>query len=73
VFLHNVLRLLVTATVVPSSPILDILMMEALYSSETSVLKRTKRRDISEEVIIHSHRCDNLKSGRDICDSLMVL
>jgi hypothetical protein len=32
-------RLLVTASVVPSSPILVTLMMEALSSSEISVLK----------------------------------
>jgi hypothetical protein len=35
VFLLNVLRLLVTANVVPSSPILFILMMEAIHPSET--------------------------------------
>jgi hypothetical protein len=34
--------LLVTANVVPSSPILVTLMMEALSSSETSVLTRVK-------------------------------
>jgi hypothetical protein len=39
-FLRNVRRLLVTANVVPSSPILVILMREALRSSETSVLTR---------------------------------
>jgi hypothetical protein len=38
VFLHSVRRLLVTANVVPSSPILATLMKEALGSSETSVL-----------------------------------
>jgi hypothetical protein len=40
VFLRSVRRLLVTANVVPSSPILLTLMMEALSSSETSVLTR---------------------------------
>jgi hypothetical protein len=45
VFLPDVLRLLVTANV-PSAPILVTLMMEALYSSETSVLTRDRRRDI---------------------------
>jgi hypothetical protein len=35
-FLPNVSRLLVTASVVPSSPILAILMKEALSSSESS-------------------------------------
>jgi hypothetical protein len=37
IFLHSVCRLLVTAGIVPSSPILVILMEEALRSSETSV------------------------------------
>jgi hypothetical protein len=35
VFLRSVLRLLVTANTVPSSPILLTLMMEAIRSSET--------------------------------------
>jgi hypothetical protein len=40
VFLRSVRRLLVTASVFPSSPILVTLMKEALRSSETSVLTR---------------------------------
>jgi hypothetical protein len=40
VFLRSVRRLLVTANVVPSSPILVTLMMEVIRSSETSVLTR---------------------------------
>jgi hypothetical protein len=48
-------QLLVTANVVFSSPILVILMMEALSSSETSVLTRTARRNITEDVI-HQHQ-----------------
>jgi hypothetical protein len=39
---RNVRRLLVTASVVPSSPILVTLMKEALSSSETSVLKKPR-------------------------------
>jgi hypothetical protein len=35
---HGVLQLLVTANVVPSLPILVPLMMEAIHSSETSVI-----------------------------------
>jgi hypothetical protein len=46
-----VLRLLVTANVVPSSLILVTLMMEAIPSSETSVLPRGTRRNIPEDGI----------------------
>jgi hypothetical protein len=62
VFLHSVRRLLVTANVVPSSPILLTLMMEAIRSSETSVLIRATQRHIPEDGILHSQPSENLKS-----------
>jgi hypothetical protein len=36
--------------------------MEALSSSETSVLIRATRRNIPEDTTLHSHRRENLKS-----------
>jgi hypothetical protein len=54
-------RFIVTANVVPSSLILVTLVMEALSFSEMSVLTRTTRRNIPEDVFFHSHSRGNRK------------
>jgi hypothetical protein len=40
-------------------PILVTLMMEAIYTYETSVIKRAARRNIAEAGILHVHRREN--------------
>jgi hypothetical protein len=59
---RSVLRLLVTAKVVPSSPVVVTLMMEVKRPSETAVLAGTTRRHIPDDGIPHIHHRENLKS-----------
>jgi hypothetical protein len=55
-FLRRVRRFLAAANNVPSWPILVTMMMEAISSSETSVLTSVTRRNIPEDGIFHSHK-----------------
>jgi hypothetical protein len=56
-FLRRKRLFLVTANVVPISPILVTLMLEMLQSSETSVLTRITLRTIPEDGILPVDLC----------------
>jgi hypothetical protein len=57
-------RLLVTANLVPSSPIVVILLMEVTRSSETLVLRRATWRNIPEDGILHLLDSFVIQNGR---------
>jgi hypothetical protein len=54
VFLRSLRRLLVSANVIPSPPILVTLMVEALRSSETSFLRRAIWLNVPEDAAVET-------------------
>jgi hypothetical protein len=67
VFLRSVGRLLATANVVPSSPILVTLKTEAPRSSEKSVLTRATRRKIPKDASLHGKEMIRNLSSYHVC------
>jgi hypothetical protein len=65
--------LLVTTSVLPSSPILVTLMKGVLISSETLVLTRATRRNIPENVILNSALFEISDPTEIFIDHFMVL
>jgi hypothetical protein len=60
------LPLLVTANVVPSSPIVATQMMEVICSFQMPVLTTATWHNIPEDGILHSHCHENLKSYKSL-------
>jgi hypothetical protein len=49
------------------------MLMEALSSSETSDIRRVRRRNIPEDGILRSHRRENLKSSNVVPSSPILV
>jgi hypothetical protein len=54
-------RLLITAKFVPNSQILVILIIEAMHSSETSVVTSSTWHNFTEDIILHGHSREDMK------------
>jgi hypothetical protein len=66
----RVFRFLVTANVLPSSPILVTLMMESIHSPETSVFTRATRRNMPEDGIVQNKQWSILPALRALGNTL---
>jgi hypothetical protein len=70
VFLRSVRRLLFTANVVPSPPILVSLVMEVLSSSETSLLRRAQKTEFSSSICSKRHMLTEAEDWPDEWNSV---